>query len=260
MVLALAVMGAAALADRGDGERERVARYIESVNRIQGGLGSELARVNRTYARFRTAESALATQAAELRGAERSLKLLEQQLGALAVPEAAERLQSQLLRLVSMQIDFAHELTMLGAYLPRLATVQRELAPAGERVRRDLAAARTPADQARAFGRYSAALERVADGLAELSAPPVLEPARMAELRRLRNLSTISASLRTAIEEQRAAEIERLAVRIARATSASSATLAERDAIVAFNARVRAIRTQRGLVERLGRELDRTVD
>ena len=259
--LLLAAMGATALAQRnGDDERDRVARYIESVNRIQGGLGGELVRINRTYARFRTERGALATQASDLRRAEQTLELLEQQLGALSVPEPAERLQSELLRLVSMQIDFAHELTLMGTYLPRLAEAQEELAPAGEKVRRELAAAKTPAAQARAFGLYSAALARVAEALETLTAPPVLEPARTAEIRRLRGLSRLSDELRTAIDEQRAADIERLARGIARATATAGATRAERDAIIAFNARLRAIRGQRALVERLGKQLNQSVD
>lgn len=256
----LVAMGATALADGSDGEREDVARYIERVNGIQGGLGGEFANINRTYSRFSTARGALSTQAAELRRAERTLELLDQQLRALSVPAPAERLHAELLELVSMQIDFAHELTLLGAYLPRLDDARRELGPAGERVRRELAAAPSPTRQARAFGRYAAELERIAANLERLTAPPVLEPARTAEIARLRDLATLSEQLRTAIDEQRPAEIERLAGRIARASATTGATRAERAAVVAFNDRLRRIQAQRALVERQSKQLDRTVD
>jgi hypothetical protein len=259
--LVLAAMGATALAERGDDDdRDRVARYIESVNGVQRGLGAELARVNRTYAAFRASPDSLAAQAADLRRAERTLALLQQQVGALSVPEQAEILHVELRRLISLQIDFARELTQLGDYLPRAAAAERALAPAGARVRRELAAAETPEQQSRAFGRYSAALGSVADRLEKLSAPAVLQPARRAEIARLRQLESLGTQLRQAIDQDRPTEIERLADSIARVSSVRGATRAERDAVVAYNRRLRDMQNQRTAVERERARLDRALD
>ena len=256
--LLLAALGAGALLRGGDdGERDEVARYIVGVNRIQGGLAGELSRVNRAYAGFRAAPTAPARQIAELRDAERTLAVVTQQIEALQVPDGAARLHDELLRLLALQSAFARELTQLAAYLPRLSDAERDLAPAGERVRRELAAAATPAEQARAFGRYSATLERVAASLERLSAPPVLEPAQRAEIKRLRGLATLSAELRTAIDEQRAPAIRRLSAEISRVAAVRGATRAERDAVVAYNDRLEAIGAQRNAVERERRRLDR---
>jgi hypothetical protein len=257
-VLLLAALGAGAIIrDGDDGERDEVAQYIVGVNRIQGGLAGELSRVNRAYASFRAKPTAPARQVAELRDAEQTLELVTQQIEALQVPDGAARLHKELLRLLALQSAFARELTGLAEYIPRLGDAERDLAPAGERVRRELAAATTPVGQARAFGRYSATLERVAASLEGLSAPPVLEPARRAEIERLTRLATLSSELKTAIDEQRAPAIRRLSADISRVASVRGATRAERDAVVAYNDRLKAIGAQRGAVERERRRLDR---
>ena len=167
------------------------------------------------------------------------------------------RLHDELLRLVALQSAFARELTQLAEYLPRLSDAERDLAPAGAQVRRELAAATTPAGQARAFGHYAATLDRVAKSLERLSAPRVLEPARRAEIERLRGLAALSSELKTAIDEQRAPAIRRLSADIARAAAIHGATRAERDAVVAYNDRLKAIGAQRSAVERERRRLDR---
>jgi hypothetical protein len=253
--LLLAALGAEALLrDGGDDERAEVADYIVGVNRIQGGMAGELTRVNRAYASFRAAPSK--RQIAELREAEQTLAVVAQQIRALHVPEDAARLHKELLRLLALQADFARELTQLAEYLPRLSDAQRELAPAGARVQRELAAATTPAGQARAFGRYAAKLDQVAKSLERLSAPPVLEPARRAEIARLRELAKLSARLRTAIDEQQAAEVRRLSADISRVAAVRGATRAERDAVIAYNDRLKAIGAQRRAVERERTRLD----
>jgi hypothetical protein len=258
--LLLAALGAeAVLRDGGDDERAEVADYIAGVNRIQGGMAGELTRVNRAYAGFRAAATQPTRQISELRDAERTLGVLAQQVRALHVPEDAERLHKELLRLLSLQADFARELTQLAEYLPRLSDAQRELAPAGARVQRELTAATTPAGQARAFGRYAATLDHVATSLERLSAPPVLEPARRAEIARLSELAKLSAKLRRAIDAQQAEAVRRLSGDISRVAAARGASRAERDAVVAYNDRLKAIGAQRRAVERerirLNREL-----
>jgi hypothetical protein len=260
VALLLAVLGASAFFRDGEDEREEVARYIVGVNRIQGGLAGDLLRVSRAYARFQAQPDKPARQVSELREAERTLATVTQQVDALQVPGGAARLHEALLRLFALQSAFARELTQLAEYLPRLGEAEQDLAPAGERVQRELAAATTPAGQARAFGRYSATLERVADALERLSAPPVLEPARRAEVARLRRLTTLGADLRTAILEQRPAAIQRLSADIARVAGIRGATRAERDAVVAYNDRLEAIGRQRAAVERERRRLDRELE
>ena len=256
--LSLAVLGAGALLRDGeDGERDEVARYIVGVNRIQGGFSSELTRVNRVYASFRAAPTAPARQLAELRDAEQTLEVVTQQIKGLEVPDGAARLHDELVRLVALQLAFAQELTQLAEYLPRLTDAERSLAPAAERVRRELAAATTPAGQARAFGHYAATLDRVAKSLERLSAPRVLEPARRAETERLRGLATLSSELKTAIDEQQAPAVRRLSADISRVAAVRGATRAERDAVVAYNDRLKAIEAQRNAVERERRRLDR---
>lgn len=252
-----AALGARALAQRGDDSRDEVARYIVAINHVQGTMAGELARLNRAYAGFRAAPAARPRQVAELREAERTLADLARQIRALHVPDEAAKLHEQLLRLLALQSDFAGELTQLAEYLPRLGETTRELTPAGERVRRELAAAKTPAAQARAFARYSVALDRVANKLARLSAPPVLEPARRAEIARLRRLATLGRQLQAAIEEQRVGDVRRLSDELARLAAIRGATRAERDAVIAYNERLQAIGAQRNALERERRRLDR---
>jgi hypothetical protein len=257
LVAILIVVGSLFLGGDGDAHREEVSRYILRVNQVQQGLGAALVQVNRAYAGLRLGGDQAPGQLSALEDAEGTMRLLAQQVGALRPPEEAAALHAELERLMAMQVALAHEVTELGRYVPRLADADRKLAAAGVRLRRELAAEPSPAAQARAFGRYGDLLRAVAEDVEALSAPPVLEPARVAEVARLRRLARLTGRLRTALDEARAASVARLTQELSNAAAAAGATGPGRTAVAAYRRRLRAVEKQRAAVERARERLDR---
>jgi hypothetical protein len=256
-VAILVVVGSAFLGGGDDDRRDAAARYIVQANRVQQGLGSALVQVNRIYGRLRLDADPPSGQLAELERAERTLSLLAQQVEAVQPPAEAEGLHSELERLAAMQVAFAHEVSELGRYAPRLAAAERPLAAAAARLRRELAAEPTPETQGRAFRRYGVALRAVAADVEALSAPPVLEPARLAEAARLRRLVALAENLRSALTERRAEAVAHLTQELSNASAEAGASSAERAAVAAYRRRLSALAKQRAAVERARDRLDR---
>jgi hypothetical protein len=256
-VAILVVVGSTFLGGGDDDRRDAAAQYILQVNQVQQGMGAALVQVNRAYAGLRLGRNGGPGQLARLEQAEATMRLLGQQVGALRPPADAAAVHGELERLMRMQIALAHELTELGRYVTRLADAERPLAVAGARLRRELAAEPTPEAQARAFGRYGVTLRAVAGDMESLSAPPVLEPARLAEAARLRRIARLTGELRAALTDQRAQSVARLTQELAEETAVAGASRAERAAVAAYRRRLRAIEQQRVAVERARDRLDR---
>ena len=251
-VLATLVVVASAFIGRNDddGRRAAVARYILQVNQVQAGLGSALVRVNRAYSQLRFEGRSASAQLLELERAEGTIALLRQQVDALRPPVEATALHAKLERLMTLQVALAREVTQLGRYVPRLSRAQRPLAEANERLRRELAAQPSPAEQARAFDRYANAVGAIAAGVDRLRAPRVLEASQRSEVARLRRLATLSGRLGTALEGRRTAEVERLTKALSAASAVAGVSRAHRAAVAAYRRRLKAVEEQRQVVKR----------
>jgi hypothetical protein len=256
-VLALAAgVAAGVVLLRGDdgakaGRHAAVAQYIVEVNKTQQTSILELEQVNDVYRKLRIQAKPTPGQLARLEASTGTLAKLRGDIGSLAAPPEAATLRAELLKLLDVQIAIAGEVTELVRYLPLETTAQRQFAAATLRLRRDVAAAKTAADQDAAFTGFRAAILPIAARLARAEAPAVVEPSRVAEVARLRALVKIAEQIRLALVERRVKDVEALFAHFARTSGSTGTTPAERAAIVAFNRRLATIVEQR---QRLSKE------
>jgi hypothetical protein len=259
LLLASAIVAGRSLLRDDDGSDERraaVADYIRKVNTSQQAVVLELEQVNKAYRELQLRAKPVPGQLKRVEAAERSLVNLRARLARLPVPRDAARLHSELLRLVELQVAFAHEVVGMVRYLPLQAEEHRKLAAATDRLRAALEGATAGATQRTAFEAYRRAVRAVIGRLERASAPPVLEPSRTGEIERLERLDTLAARLGRALDEQRVEEIDPLFAEFVRASADTGTTQAERQAVIAYNRRLAAITDQRTAVSAERTRLD----
>jgi hypothetical protein len=249
-VLAIAVGAAVVLfvrdgADDTARRRDAVSAYIVSVNTTQQTLILELERVSLAYRELRLGEKADPKQLAQVEEAEQTMGRLRGRLAALQAPAEARKLRRLILQLVDLQSELAAEVAGMARYIPRQAAENRKLAAATATLRDELATAKTGATQREAFETYRAALLASVRRLDEAPAPAVLEPARTGEVKRLARLAALAAGLGKALQDQAAEDVDRLFPRFVQTSTATGTTRAQRDAVIAFNGRLKAIGKQR---------------
>lgn len=228
-----------------------VAQYIVEVNKTQQTLILELEQVSRVYRKLRIQAKPTPVQLDRLQTSSETLGELRDKIGALPAPPDAALLRRELLKLLDVQLEIAREVTGLVRYLPLETTAQRQFAAGTRRLRSDLAAAGTAAEQDAAFTGFRASILPIAARLTRAEAPAVVEPSRLAEVARLRALVRIAEQIRVALAERRVKDVEALFGHFARTSAATGTTPAERAAVVAFNKRLASIVEQQ---QRLSKE------
>ena len=244
--------------DRPD-RRPVIAAYIADVNMTQQELVLELTRINEAYAALKLRTAALRKQNAKLAKSERTLATLRERLGELTPPVEAANLHEALLGLLDLQVAFAAEVAQLGRYVPVEAAEQQKVVVATQALSKALSGATTAAAQQAALGRYARAIDIVATTLDEAEAPPVLEPSRSNEAKRLRRLVALARRLSSSLTGGTPEQVDRLFRSFAQTTAATGTTLPERRAVIAFNRRLRGIADQRAVVNEQRVALNRLV-
>lgn len=231
--------------DATEERREAVAAYIARVNTVQQAAILELERVSATYRQLRLSGRPDPVQRRRVEAAETSLRELRARLSALSPPPEAARLRRELLQLVDLQVVLAEEVAGMVRYLPVEAAQNRRLAAATERLRDALERADTGAAQRDAFTAFRRVLLDAAAALDEAAAPDVLEPSRTGEVARLRKLASLAQRLAAALAEAEAEDVDRLFPQFVQTSASTGTTKAERDAVIAFNRRLKQITEQR---------------
>lgn len=234
--------------DDTDERRAALTAYIAEVNMAQQELAAELVAVNESYRGLRLEARALPRQLERLDEATATLAALRTRMDEVAPPPDGRRLHDELLSLLDLQAAFGEEVAGLVRYLLVEVDEQRAVAAATGKLTRDLSRATTAAAQLAAFDRYAATLDDAAAGLEDATAPAVIEPSRRRELDRLERLRKLARELGAALEGSETQKVDLLFRRFAQATADTGTTKAERDAVVAFNRRLRAIADQRAAV------------
>jgi hypothetical protein len=253
---ALLVMLLGYLFTRGPSDRQTVGSYIEAVNTSERELAPDLRRVDLVYRKFKLDPNVLAKQRPQLEQAERTIRRVRTRVAAVEAPTEAAELRRRLLRTLDLEAAFAHELVEVSAALPRLAAVNEAIPPASKRLGRDLKQATKGSEQVLALEHYAKLLRQVADRVEALDAPPLLAPSFAAEAERLRTSATVIARLARAVSEGNSAEIDQLNRYLAEVGKITGATRAERDAVLAYEQRLRAIADARGAAAKELRRLD----
>ena len=121
-MLALVVGAAVVLLRGGEDEtqarRDAVAEYIVEVNKTQQTLIVELTSVSRAYRDLELKETPVPGQLEKVEAAERELRNLRARLATLSTPGEARNLRAELLELVDLQSELAHEVTGMVRYIP----------------------------------------------------------------------------------------------------------------------------------------------
>jgi hypothetical protein len=205
----------------GDDPRERVERYILEANAVQKRAEPAFKRANEAYVSFsrRGAPEEVARPVGaatgrpeEIAAAERAIRSTRSRIARLRAPSEAAALHRKLLRVFDVNADMAHETTVLARYLPAAEKAVAPLDDISKRLRRRLAGAPNPDNQARALRAYFLSLDGLIARLRRLEVPPVLAPTHRAQLDRLTSARTLAKRLRAAIEAQDAKRVARLLV------------------------------------------------
>ena len=240
------------------GPDDEVAEYIDEVNATQREFSVRYGTIDRTYRAFRLSSEAAEDDLPKLEEAAQTLTELRLRIERIDAPEHAETLRSRLLAFFRQQEAVANELVDVAMYLPKLREAEAPLSSASRRLR--VALANTPSIEAQgeAVKRYAVELRAVAGSLDEVPAPPLLEPSRRAYVTQLRAYASSSEALQRGIRDNDQAAVDRAVRRMQQAATAPPGTFrAQREAIKAYNERVREVRTLALALERERQRLER---
>lgn len=240
--------------------RDDVSAYIEDVNEAQSSFAIRYGAVNKVFEDFKLSPEAATEQLPALRSSARTLTALRVRIERVDAPEDAETLRLRLIAFFRRQEAIANELVAVAVYLPKLGAAERPLADVNRRLREGLSESSSLDGQANAVRAYGVRLDRVADALEALDAPPLLEASHEAYITQLRSYAAASQELQRAVRENDQAGVDAAVERLRAAAVAPPATVREqRAAIIAFNSRVTRIRTLGLAVERERQRLDEEV-
>ena len=240
------------------GPRDDVSAYIEQVNETQREFSVRYGSIDRTFREFRLSPDAAEKQLPELQEAARTMTRLRVRIERLDAPNEAETLRARLLAFFRQEEAVANELVDVAKYLPKLRQAEAPLAAASRRLRAGLQGTASAEAQGEAVKRYAVELRAVAGLLDEVEAPALLEPSRRAYVLQLRAYASSSEALQRGIRDNDQAAVDRAVRQMQKAASAPPGTFnAQKAAIVAYNERVRKIRTLAVALERERQRLER---
>jgi hypothetical protein len=236
--------------------RDAVRSYISHVDQIEFRLRKQLAAVSRATANVSKARGTR-TAAPALTRTRRTLIGMHDELQRVRPPADARKLHRLLLALVAQEASLAGELRDLSLFNPAFAAALRPLAAANASARSALTSTTKPATVAAAVRVYREAVASAASKVRALHPPPVERPLYDAQLQRLVGLEQSLAQLERAVQARDRTAVARAehALSVASVSSDTRARqVAQRAAVLTYNARVRQVET---LAQRVQRERDR---
>jgi hypothetical protein len=280
--VAVLLASLAALAGCGSSHarRDDVNAYFVQLNQAQANLLAATGEIDAAFQGFSLTDTTPA-EARELRRAQTEIRRALAGVRAVDPPPEARRLHDDLISLLSLESQVAHELVWTIAYQPRVAEALSPLPAASKRLARDVAKAgtrprsgsgdgvpRIPSTAAAlnafgaAFARFGHTARGIAAELDRMSAPPELRPALNAERRTFHRSAALSDAIATALAKQDVnagnAAIRELFGTIAGANSAATQR-AEAGAVRAYNKRLGRIAALAARVARDRQELVRAI-
>ncbi len=193
-----------------DDPRSQVRAYLDSANRLQRGAADEFKRAGQDYVAFSRGELGPRVAIQRLERSETDIRATRDRLAGLHPPRAAVALHSKLQHVYDMNLELAHETTLLATYQ---RGADRALAPL-DRDNRSLDAAlrraEGPGEQARALARFAARLSAALRRLGPLEPPLVMRVAHADQIARLESTRSLAQRLRRALEAEDAERVARL--------------------------------------------------
>ena len=242
--VAAAILAAVTLAGCGsaaDHRRESVDRYIAKINDAQSNALVPWQRAQRGYVAVRSGK-VTDSQLRDLAEAPRTIRTLRARIAEEPAPAAARRLRARLLRLLDLDARFAAEVETFARYVRDVAPVERQVASATVQLRKSLQRTRDSVLERQALVRYGARLDTLRRRLRRLAPPRALAPWHTEQLARLATLRGGADDLTKGLATRDVALTQRGLDAVTGAAGASPVTVADRAAIVAYNARLKQIR------------------
>lgn len=243
----------------GASDREEVDAFVKSANEVQAQSSPAFDRANRAYVSFSKGKLGADEAKVELAAAERAMRRTRDDIAALSAPADAKRLKELLVALYDSDAAFAHESTLLAAFVPASSSALRPLSVTARRLSRDLRAARSAPSQMSALRRYAASVGRVIAKLQPLQPPPLLIERHHQEVVRLTKIRSLARRMVAALGKRDRALVARLLLRFRKLNSKGAQSALPQDAIRAYNGRYLAVRHALQAVERERARLERTL-
>jgi outer membrane murein-binding lipoprotein Lpp len=240
-MVAVALAAALLAGCGGDDRRDEVEAYIQKANSIQRQSAKDFKQANDTYLAYSRNKLKGGTAVMRLEQARDNIEKAENRLSAIKPPAEARRLHVRLLRVYSLNIDFAHQTALLARYLQAAGAALSPLDKANRRLRQGLRS-RTPGKQADALGEFVRALDRTLRALRSQEVPLVLVPTHGDQVRRLADTRRVSDLLRSALDDQDAKRVAGLLKRFRNlSTARKPRTALARQAIRQYDRRYKQL-------------------
>jgi hypothetical protein len=241
--------------------------YLKRVQVVETGMAAQLQQVtnaNQTFARGKKDPQL----SRKLVSSERTLHTLRQRLADVTAPQQAQHLRALLLQLVDGEIELAHEVRQLAAFIPRYRVALQPLQPASAALQKKLAAGAKGTAATKALNAakadelttYAGIVGSVLATVRPLDPPPVWQPTYRQQLVALTQLQSSALALATAVRGNDAEAIPRLLQRFDAAAISNQTVAAQKReiaAVKAYNARIqglvrlaRNVETERGRLEK----------
>lgn len=223
----------------GKSRRAQVSDYFKQVDRVQKQMKQPVTDANVAYQYFATASTSQAERV-KLRRAEATIRKLRRRIAAVAAPEDAQKIRSDLLELLDGEATFAHDVWLLGKYTPLLGHILAHAGQAGTRLQGSLNT--TSAEtQAHAFDAYAAVLSKDVAELRKLSPPSVVAAAHRAQIKTFTTSVSLCRRIATALRNRDQTALPTLIQRLTNLSSLSARKRVHRAqvaAVKAFNKRL----------------------
>jgi hypothetical protein len=255
----LAVAAAVALVGCGsakDARRRDVNHYVDEVNRIET---QEAPAWRRAQVAFQgmgqgglspTKLRAVAAAPAAVRG-------LRRRIAALHPPPAAKALHRSLLKLLDADVQFADEVARFGSYTVAVGKLETELGTDTRALSKGLAQAKHPAEQEHVLDTYAVRLASLDRRIAALRPPLALAPWDREQRARLLALRGGALEVSSALGRGDRVAAGHGLTKLRRAMARPAVTVADRAAIVAYDARLARLQKLAAAIARRRDELTR---
>lgn len=253
-LLAVAVL--AGCASETERRRSAVNRYIGSVNAVET---QSILSWNRARDAYITLSQGTvdAQQLRDLAAAPATIRSLRTRLAALKPPPDARRLHASLLRLLDLDARFAAEVATFARYVRAVGPLEKRLGVATRGLRVELKGSRTPAVERQALTRYAGTLDSLLNGLTRLRPPRALAPWHAGQVARVTALDRGARIVAAALGTKDGSRLQRGLALLTGSAAASSVTRADRNAILAYDARLKRISAAATAVSREEQRLKR---
>ena len=253
LVVAVAAVGCGSAKDT---RRRHVNAYIVKVNELEVQAAAEWRRVQTSYSSVGDGHLTPAKLQA-LTKARTTILSLRRRVAGLSVPQDARRLRASLLRLMDADAEVAAELAEFGRYVTAIAPLEQRVAADTKALQRGLQKTKARSGEERILGEYVTRLGDVIHLESRLKAPRALEPWDAEQDRRLQHLRGGAAELEEGLAQSDEARATGGLNELRSAVTQQSVTPADREAIIAYNARVMRVRKLAAAVGRAQNRLTR---